>query len=316
MEPERIAEAAAVWQVSSALVAIALAASLAACSKPDDIRQRTLDPLRDLAESDSVVLACPVSEREIRRVTTPRADGATVLAIAETEITLRTLHVLKGPPLPREVKYRFYGGGDYIQIGPQQGPSGAMGAKGIYFLRRRADDRFRSAVDLFRPDISTPWLAGRVDFGPCPSPQKCLADILLTLRAGDDARSFAAWLDDNVATANYVVGPLPTFDYLRALTPEDCPEVVRRAACVVMSSRYPLEFPPVCDAFIAGTSAAQNRVRVARGLREQLRLHGLVFVRSEIRSNDEGDVRRYLKLLENCEDSETRAIAKNLLKTV
>ncbi len=316
VEPERIAEAAAVWPVSSAVFALALAASLAACNKPKDIRQRTLDPLLDLAESDSVVLAYPMSKREVRGVTTPRADGGPVLAIAEIEVTLRTLHVLKGPPLPPEVKYRFYGGGNYIQVGPQQGPCDAMGAKGIYFLRRRPDGGFRSAIDLFLPDISTPWLKGRVDFGPCASPQKCLADVLLTLRLGDDARSFAAWMDDNVSIVHYVTGPLPTFDYLVALTTENSPEVVRHAACVAMSSRYPLEFPPVCEAFIAGTPAAQNRVKVARGLREQLKLRGLAFVRGEIRSNDAGDVKRYLKLLENCEDSETRAIAKGLLKKV
>src|ERR1022692_3539506 len=92
--------------VIKAVWAFLLAGPLAACQEPlpepNDIRAKTIDPKSAVEESDTIVLACPVSQRDIRQFLFPSESGSEKLKLAETETTLRVLLALKGPALPRQ----------------------------------------------------------------------------------------------------------------------------------------------------------------------------------------------------------------------
>ena len=167
----------------------ALTIPIAACQNsavPLDVRAKTLDPRNAVQEADSIVFAYPVSQRDVREVFVPFEGRPEPMRLEETETTLKTLLVLKGAPLPAQIRFRYYDTRGYVQVGPPQGPSGHMGSRGIFFLKQQADGSFRSAVDVYRPDIPTPWILGSREAEPCASSSDCVAKFLLTYHESDD----------------------------------------------------------------------------------------------------------------------------------
>jgi hypothetical protein len=129
-----------------------LAVLLGACQKqPPDLRMKTLDPKGAVQEADTIVLAYPVSQRDIRGLLVPSPDRPP-LKLEETETTLQTLQVLRGAALPAQIRFRYYDARGYAQIGPPQGPSGGVGSRGIFFLLKgQSEGIYRSVVDVYRP---------------------------------------------------------------------------------------------------------------------------------------------------------------------
>jgi hypothetical protein len=202
-------------------VLAALGFSLAACKtqipEPHDARVQTLDPSAAVKESDSIVLARPLSHRDIRELSMPRQHGLPPLRLEETETTLRVLRVIKGPVLPAEIGFHFYDARGYAAFGAPAGPSGPLGSSSIFFLKQQRNGFFRAVVDVHRPDIATPWLSGPVDSEPCASPPKCIAELLLSYRGSDDPRVFSGFLLENVAISERLAGFFATFDLLNRL---------------------------------------------------------------------------------------------------
>jgi hypothetical protein len=295
---------------------------LAACwepiANPRDIRDQTLDAKEAIPEADTIVLASVINERDIRRVLFPVQDKPKPVKLRETQTTLRTLQVLKGPALPPEIRFRYYDAPGYILVGPPQGPSGGVGSRGIFFLKGRPEGIYRPVVDIYRPDIATPWLAGSPDPEPCSkAPSDCIAELLLTYHKSDDDRSFSAHLPMNVAISRRLTGFFKTYELLDGLAGNEAhPDSVRREACVEMSGWYPLEVSSLCSSLLAGTAAAEKYPAVAAREREGLKKRGLVWVQQEIGTTNEDEVKRYLELLMKVPDEETRKIARGLSRKV
>src|SRR5207253_515070 len=122
-----------------ALPAWLLALLLTACQQSaveiPDLRVDTLSVKRDVIDSDTIVLAYPVRHRDLRSLAVRVSYRPTPLNVEEMEITLRTVMVLKGPPLPAEIRFRYYDARGYILMGMPAGPSGRLGERSIFFLR-------------------------------------------------------------------------------------------------------------------------------------------------------------------------------------
>jgi hypothetical protein len=274
---------------------------------------QTLDPRSAAEESDTIVLAYPVSQRDVRGLFIARGDRPEPLRLAEMETTLKTLQVLKGQPLPSEIRFRYYDARGYAQVGPPQGPSGHLKSRGIFFLRRQADGSFRSVVDVYRPDIQTPWILGSAEPEACASVSDCIARLLLTYHESDDARAFSRSLLENVATARQLTGFFKTFDLLGDLAENAAhPDPVRHGACVELSKWYALERPSACSPLVAGTEAEKDFLATRAKLRDALRKGGLPWVEHRIGINNAGDVRRYVELLTKSTDDQTRALGRSL----
>jgi hypothetical protein len=291
--------------------------SLATCQErapaPLDIRVKTLDPLSATKEADSIALARVLSHRNIRKVTIHREGALDPARFEETETTLRVLRILKGPPLQSEIQYLFYDAQGYAQFGPPRGPSGPVGSSGIFFLRRQQDGNFRSIVDVHRPDIATPWLVGPIEPRSCASPTECVVEVLLSYRPSDDAEVFSERLLEDVAISERAAGFFTTFELLnRLVTNDQHPYVVRERACLELAKWYALEFPQACESLIAGTPNAVESGRVAANLRDSLRKGGVAWARRHIGSDDERELRRYLGLLVESANNETRELAEEL----
>jgi hypothetical protein len=277
-----------------------------------DVRIRPLDPLTAVKEADSVLIAAVVSVRDLREVSVKRGGVTDSVRLAEMDVTLAVLRVLKGPSLPTEIHFRFYDARGYDQLGPPQGLASPAGSRGVFFLTQW-NGVFRSFVDVYRPEIETPWLRGAVEPLPCRSVPICLANILLSYPTSAAApRSFSGHLVENVAIARQLVGFSATFDLLDSLVSNPGSSVVRQRGCIELAKWYPLEFPSSCRQWVTEDVIAADATR-RTALREQLRMGGVAWVRQRIGSKDEEAVRHYLQLLARSSDAETRHLATTLL---
>jgi hypothetical protein len=205
---------------------LTLAGPFAGCRQsrhpPADFQAETLDARSAVRTADSIVLAYPVNRKVVRKLSVIQSVtpfGTQVdddpLPLLETEITLVVLSVFKGPPLAKEIRFRSYQEDHTyrVLIGPPQGPSGKMGDRGIFFLRRQPSGMFRSVVDVYRPDISTPWIPGTSEAGPCRNePAQCISSFLLTFRPSYRQDSFLAELRLNARISLRLAGLAPSFD--------------------------------------------------------------------------------------------------------
>jgi hypothetical protein len=307
-------------EMTSATVFLLLTCSFAACQKtvgapPTDFMMKTLDMTTAVKEADSIVLAYPLTRRELGHVSVYLDQRVEPLHLLETDTTLKVMRVFKGPVLPEEIHVRHYEGYGYILTGPPQGPSGKMGSKGVFFLRQRPGASFRSVVDYYRPDISTPWITGSADRPPCASEAACIAQLLFSLHPKDDAQLFSKALGENIALSRQLAGILGTFRLLEGLTARSSSENLRRVACEQESKWYALEISAACRSLLAGTAAEQEYSNRSQRLQQKLGQGGLDWVRERIQAKNEMETAEYLQLLANGTNSETRRVAAGLLRT-
>jgi hypothetical protein len=119
---------------------------------------KTIDPGDEVRDSDTIVLAAPISQRDIRALSVVADGRDEPLRLAETETTLKVFRVLKGRVESQEIRFYYYDARGYPLIGAPRGASGGTGSKGVFFLRKQPEGIYRSTVDVYRPDISTPWM--------------------------------------------------------------------------------------------------------------------------------------------------------------
>ena len=283
---------------------------------PSDFHSETLDARSAVQTANSIVLAYPVNRKVIRELFVTQVD-VDPMRLLETEMTLVVLSVFKGPALPKEIRFRHYDEDHRYDglIGPPQGPSGRMGDRGIFFLRRQASGLFRSVVDVYRPDISTPWIGGTADAGPCTNaPAECISTFLLTFRPAYDQKWFLSELRLNARKSFLLIGSMNTFDLLNKLSEEADPDNVKRGACRELSEWYDV-FPQHCRLLMAGLPAEEVYLNRAILLREHLRRGGMSWVLARLHTKDEGEALRYLQYLSQSSDAETRRIARDLLNS-
>lgn len=312
-------------QVASAFSCLVVAVSLLGCAQPQDppadFQPKTIDPKTAVREADTIVVAYPTSRRDVSGVFAIRRDleGLPPINVAETETTIQLVQALKGSGLPKELRFRHYDARGYpIFSGPPQGPSGAVGDRGLFFLRRQPDGAFRTAVDIYRPDIPTLWITESSEPVACTDASDCVAKVLLTLRSGDKPGSFAAALRGNALRSQPIVGYLKTFDLLSDLVEESMPREVRVAACAKLSAMYALEFPPPCRPLIAGTAIEREYTGFAAANRESLKRGGVAWLqnRSQFEPKGMAETKRDLELIAKNSDPETSTVAKTLLKSL
>jgi hypothetical protein len=306
-------------EVGSAIIIWMLASSFA-CRQhvqvaPRDFRPNTLDPKADVQEADMVVLGYPTQRREIRRFPVRQENrDRPQLQLVETETTLIVLRTFKGSVAGQTLHFRHY---DYVPlffiIGPPQGPSGNIGSKGIFFLRKTSSGAFRSVVDVYRPDIPTPWIDGTSDVGSCTDASECISRFLLTFRPSYDQKRFLAELRLNARISLLLIGSMNAFALLNKLAEEADPDDVKRGACRELSEWYDV-FPPRCRTLMAGLPAEKGYPDRTVQLREGLR-RGMAWVLVRLRTKDESEALRYLQFLSRSSDDETRRIAMNLLNS-
>lgn len=306
-------------QLASILIATGLTVALAACQEralvPEDLHVRTLDPAAAVKESDSIIVAVPLSHRDVRKLTLPPVGPVSPTGLAETETRVAVLQVLKGPPLPSEITYRFYDEREGAQFGPPRGPSGAIGTTALFFLRRQPDATFRAAVDVYRPDIETPWIKVQPEPKDCIAPEECVAEVLLSRHPADDPESFSRKLGDNVAISRRLTTFFKTYDLLnRLVLDDDQPRQVRQAGCSQFGEWYALELPLACESVLVDAQSSQDLATARRNLQERLRKGGLGWARHRIGSESDAELDRYLHVLAKSNDEETRTLAVNLLK--
>ncbi len=303
----------------SIVFVLALAGCFAGCRQPrhppSDFRAETLDVRSAVQTADSIVLAYPVERKEVRKLSASRVDDGP-LKLIETETTLVVLCVFKGQAPLKQIRFRHYQRNleNDVLIGPPQGPSGNVGVRGIFFLRRQATGMFRSVVDIYRPDIVTPWILDACDAGSCSRPSECISRFLLTFRPNYNRDVFLAQLRHNVRFSLLLVGPMDVFELLNKLSAQAGPRDVKERACRELSQRYKV-FQPPCQRLMAGSPAEEEYRNTVAGFRERLRRQGLIWAQAQLETKDESEVRRYLEVLSRSSDSETRKIAESLLNS-
>ncbi len=255
-----------------------------------------------------------LSHVEIGRLDVPRQGYTDPLGLVEIETKLSVLRVLKGPPLRGDIRYRFYDSRGYAQVGPPRGPSGPVDSVGIFFLKRQPSGLLRSLVDVYRPEIATPWIAESVERGMCRTiPSQCIASILLEFQESDDQRMFALSLSENVAIARQLIGFLDTYNLLlRLVQDEQQFPAMEQAACSEMIQWYPLEISLECSRRVVDPAMKAELIQRTARLRERLTQFGLAWVRQHIGSDDPAKIMQYLTLLIQVGDKETREVALRL----
>ena len=305
--------------ISYAALVVQITLPLAGCQEhsplPADFRMEVIDPSTATSQADTIVLAYPVQVKDNRPliISSPNRNG--ISALEEMEVTLHNVLVVKGRDLPTQIQFRYYDARGSLQVGAPQGPAGKLNTLGIFFLLRLSDGTFRSAVDVYRPDISTPWLQGAPRSLSCEKAPECVAKILLTFEQPDEPEAFASSLLRNVAISRQLAGFLNTFDLLKGLAIAKAqPDEVRRTACVELSKWYSLELPLQCNEVIIDNSGWQDCLSVVGKLRERLKTAGVAWINSRIGSDSQNDTKRYLEILRAVPDPGTRASAERLLK--
>jgi hypothetical protein len=283
---------------------------------PSDFQAQTLDYRRATESADSmtadiIVLAYPVVRKIIREVAITTISDAPPSSFQETETTLAVLSVFKGADLPNQIRFRQYQE-DHRYRGLPQGPSGKMGDRGIFFLRRQSTGMFRSVVDVYRADIPTPWIREASDEGACTNAlAECISRFLLTFKPGYNQSSFLAELSHNVRVSLLLIGYLNTFDLLNKLVDEADSDEVEQGACIQLSESYAL-FPARCRVLMTGVPKYRDSTV---HFREGLRQGGMAWVQERLHTKDPAETLRYLQLLSRSSDDETRRMAKRLLNS-
>ena len=149
---------------------------------------------------------------------------------------------------------------------------------------------------------------------PCVRPPGLIATVLLTYGDRDDERAFSARLLVNTAISEQLVGFVNTFHLLGSLVDETRPERVRHTACRELAKWYALEFPRSCLPLVAGSATEADRLDRAVRLRQELGRAGMTWVHDRIHSTDVRETTRYLEILANSAERETRDKAKELLR--
>jgi hypothetical protein len=275
---------------------------------------KTLDIRDALREADLVVLAEAESERDVRSPLAKTGESSQPAALEEVEVTLRILAVIKGT-WTRAVQFSYYDSREYPQVGAPRGATGGKGSIGVFFLRRTPDGRFRSAVDVYRPDIAMQWLATRSELRACAVPSDCLANLLLTYHAGDDVDSFVYNLALSAANARRIVGFVRTFELLRRLTAPSEPSTVRQRACVELATGFPLQFPLECGALVSIATRDDVANRSAR-LRSALQTGGIDWIRRHMMITEDDEIKRFIETLLQSPDRETQSLAQRLFQEV
>jgi hypothetical protein len=271
-----------------------------------DARIKTLNPREAIEEADVILIAVPLSSKDLRRVQAYRDAGGDPIALVEVETTIRVLQVIKGPSGFRELSFRFYDSREYAQIGPPRGPSGDSNSASMFFLNQ--DTRgFRALVDVFRPDIPVDWLNGKAALDECGTPSQCVGRLLLTYRESDDAARFAARLADNMAIVRQVNGYVQPLELLQEVIRNASPPPLRHSACVEMLRWYAMEASSAC---LEGENPATTPVLQRRAiLLDQLKRGGLAWIRNRIDTHDDNELKRYFEILKSSDDPELRRIA-------
>ena len=227
----------------------------------------------------------------------------------------RSLNVLKGPTVPRQIEFKHYDTYGYVLNGPPQGPSGRTGTKGIFFLKKGNAGSFRSVVDVYRPDIPTQWITESPSPLTCNTPPGCVT-VLLTFHDGDDEKAFSSSLADDVPLSRRAVGFWQTFRLLDGLAHTTQSERVQHATCVELSRWYALELPAHCRVLISGNPADAGYLdRLAR-LREKLREDGVSWAKQRIDAKNDEDAVSYLEFLAKNSDDQTSRVADGLLRSL
>lgn len=278
---------------------------------PPDFQMRTLDLPIDVQLADIVVLGTVTGRQDLARFSAEFEWRPEPLRIVETEVTLQVVRIIKGEYGFRELRFRHYDSYGYSASGPPSGPSGPLRTMGIYFIRRGSEGVFRSTVDLYRPDLPTPWLTEAPKSRLCSRPADCIAQLLLHFEPGYDVDSFAARLLANTANARQLVGVTHAFVLLRQITYPNTPDKVKHGACRELSKWYVLEMPDVCKSVLVEELGQEYSMRVTN-LRNELRNKGLSWIFDRINSKDETDVIAYCEILKASADPETRQLAKGL----
>ena len=283
---------------------------------PSDLRLENLNPIKAVEEADLILLAYPVAQRDVAKLTFRAVGNGEPLKLLESETTLDVVRVIKGPALPSQIRFQHYRPwGEKMLAGPPRGPSGPMLSRGIFFLDRRPEGVFRSVVDLYRPFIPTPWILKPVDQQPCARPRDCIARLLMTYNPPDDAEVFCDYLHWSVPISQLLIGYLNTVELLSDLVSVTHPEDVRRQACLETAKRYPLELPSPCTSLLSGSSVEEEYISAAAKLRDDLAKGGVPWIRQRIGAESDGPT-RYLELLAKSSDVETRSLAERMLKSL
>lgn len=276
---------------------------------PNDFRPATIDPQVAASRADVIVLAYPVDQRIIRDFTAADEQHRRKVHISEVETRLRVVHLIKGLGGRSDVQFDHYQEQAPVLIGPPQGPSGGIGARGIFFLRRQSGPVFRSLVDVSRPDIRTPWVRDSVVLPACASPAECIAELLMALSPGDNEESFAASLRDNMAIVRELVGYTRTLGLVEQLLRSSPPAPIPLQGCIVMSEWFPLELTRACISVISGTPAGRAYTDRLHRNEMELRQKGLSWLEGRVHPNDDEEFLAYLESLSDSADESAAAFA-------
>lgn len=304
--------------VISAWILVGLACGLGQSASTLDLRVEQLNVLRDSKRSTLIVLAFPIARRDTGLKVTYRRPGLLgPIELTEVETTLQVLTVIKGSRSVRTVYFRFCDSRELLLMGPPTGPSGKFGDPGIFFLRSGEGNVLRSVIDVYRPDIETRWISNGKswNYACLQDESQCIASLLMTVREGDDAQRFAAALHDNRVISQALLGFLGTLEYLTKLSNAKLWPSIRRSSCVEISKIAVLELQGDCLGLIPSAALEEYRARIPR-TRDALIEGGAVWIKNRIGSDREAEVSRYLRILGQSADSQTRVFADKILSDV
>ena len=276
---------------------------------PDDFTPATIDPQVAASKADLIVLAYPVDQKDIRHFTTADEPQHRGMQVREVETNLRVIHVFKGPGGTSNVRFVHYQEDAAVLMGPPQGPSGGIGARGIFFLRARPGRGLRSFVDVYRPDIPTPWVRDSIVLQACGSPAACIAELLMSVSPTENEQSFAASLRLNMAIVRELVGYVRTLNLLRQLLRAEQATAIQPQACTVMSEWFALELTKSCYALLSPTEAGKAYDDRLRLNQKALRQKGISWLEERVHPNDDKEFLAYLESLSASADEFTVALA-------
>ena len=309
-------------QVACAIVYLIAASSFASCQDPEDtpadFLASTLNPEHAVKDASLIVLGFPVSHRDVTGILYFRQQtGRPALRVVQTETTLTVVRFFKGSMAATELRFRHYDARGYILSGPPQGPSGSLGAMGIFFLKHGQNGSLRSLVDVYRPDIPTPWVTRGSNGLNCVDPGDCIGKFLLTFHNGDKHGPFSTSLMINSPISQSLIGYLNTFQLLRNLSASTTSSEVRRYACTILARMYALEFPSSCKPLIANTPLETEHLNHVAELRNRLREGGSEWLRDQLRDHhgNDSDIQEDLQLITRGADLQARDLAGTILRT-
>ncbi len=278
---------------------------------PADFRPAPLDLKGATRDADVIVLASPRSRRTIRRIHYRLAGQPRELQGTETETELRVIGSVKGDA-PGIIKYRHIQDESPVLSGPPQGPSGAFGSAGIYFLRRTAGNAYRVFVDVYRSDINAGWIDAGSPYPMADDATDRVGTLLLTLRPDDDAQRFAACLATSFSAVMEISGFVRALRHLSQLAMEESRPEVRQAACQQLALQSTLAVPAPCIELIAKTASGGHYETYLAKQRTALMKRGPTW-RENWPDTPSTEEPEFYRILSFSADPETRRIALSRL---